>query len=450
MPKGTGKEFDEILTKIIRRYGAQTDQIRTTQIIESKLGRHTATYADAEHYAQDVGKALTDAFREYLPEALTDGRLYRAAAEVLVEQPMKKAGQDVAEVAARIQKQLNEDAGIGMNAIIPEMNQDHIDGIITGICNAESFEDGEEVFYDRVENAMEGYVDDIVRENTDFQYQAGLSPIIERIPVGECCEWCAKLAGKYPYEEVRDRGNDVFRRHKNCHCQVLYNPRDGSKRKQDAHSREWGTEEEFRERRLHYEQKEDFEHDYKKIKARKIKNYGENNLFIDQNVNLSPREIRRINDQITRAKELHGVVGSCNSAFVIVNDKSCLAAYNPRTNTFFISSSMADEKRIVLLQDGYACPRDTRSTMVHEIFHWKDAEEYRTSIGVITDASSKSDYSVYQREKAVLALTQAGVISEQDCREISEYAAKRFLDNDFEEVYTEYRTEQLIEGGVQN
>lgn len=232
-------DYDEILKKILRRYAVKTDQIRTMQVIESKLAKHTATYADAEHFAQEISRALTGALREYLPEALTDGKLFRAAAEVLLEQPMKTACKDVADIAAQIQKQMNEDSEIEINPIIPEMNQDQIDGIITGICNSESFEAGQEVLYDQVENCMEGYVDDFVRENADFHYRAGLFPTIERRTTGKCCAWCAKLVGSYPYEDVKDRGNDVFRRHKNCHCQVLYNPGNGSKKRQNVHWRQW-------------------------------------------------------------------------------------------------------------------------------------------------------------------------------------------------------------------
>ena len=443
-------DYDEILKKIIRRYGARTDQIRTTQLIESKLKRHAATYADAEHYAQEIGQALTGAFREYLPEALQDGRLFRAAAEVLVEQPMKTAGKDVAEVAARIQKQLNENAGIGMNAIVPEMNQDQIDGIITGICNADSYEAGKEVLFDQVENCMEGYVDDSVRENADFQYRAGLSPTIERKTVGKCCRWCSELAGSYPYEDVSDRGNDIFRRHKNCHCLVLYDPGNGSRRRQNVHTREFGTENELRERQLHYGEKREFTRDSGPVKARKIENYRENNLYIGQNVNLSPKEIRRINAQITQAKELHGITGQCDAPFIIVNDRSKLAAYNPRTNEFFISSRMADEKGIFKLQRDFASPKDSRSTMVHELFHWKDSEEYRKNVGPISDSSGNSIYSVYQRNRAHEQLIRNGIDTADVAKvraEISNYAADKLLDNDYEEVYTEWRTRRLIEGG---
>ncbi len=235
-------DYDEILKKILRKYGVQTDNIRQLQVIESKLKKRTATYADANKYAQDIGGILTDIFREYLPEALTDGKLYRAAAEVLVQQPMITAGRDVAEVTKQIQKAMNEEADIGMNAVDPGLNQDQIDGIITGICNAESYDGYVERFMDQVAGFFEGEVDDYVRENADFQYKAGLSPTIERKVSGKCCQWCENLAGTYPYEDVKDRGNDVFRRHNNCHCLILYNPADGSKKRQNVHTKAWTDE----------------------------------------------------------------------------------------------------------------------------------------------------------------------------------------------------------------
>ena len=192
---------DEILRKIIRRYGVETENIRTMQIIES---------------------------RAYLPEALTDGKLYRAAAEVLVKDPMYQTVNDVNKVARMIQNDLNAQAGIGMNAITPEVNEDQIDGIITGICNAETYAGSEELFMDQLGNFLEGHVDDFVRENADFQSNAGLTVIVQRIADGKCCKWCSNLAGSWLYDQVRDRGNDIWKRHNNCHCQIIYDPRPGT------------------------------------------------------------------------------------------------------------------------------------------------------------------------------------------------------------------------------
>lgn len=222
--------YDEILVKILRRYAVKTDQIRTMQVIENRVKKGIATYTDANHYAQDVGKALSEVLREYLPEALEDGQLYRAAAEVLVEQPMVRAAKDVGKVAAEIQTAMNGNAGIGMNAIVPDINMDQVEGIVTGLCNAENLDNVVDQFCDQVGNFLEGYVDDFVRENAGFQSGAGLTVLVKRIATGKCCEWCQSLAGTYLYDEVRDRGNDIWKRHRNCHCQIIYDPQ-GSKRR---------------------------------------------------------------------------------------------------------------------------------------------------------------------------------------------------------------------------
>lgn len=222
-------DYDKILEKILREYGIASQDIPHRKIITEKLAKKVASYADAEKFAQEVGGVLTDILREHLPGALTNGMLYRAAATKLVGGPMKTASRDVAGVAVDIQRQLNENAGIGLNAITPELNQDQIDGIITGICNAESYENNVEQFMDQVAGFFEGYVDDFVHENADFQSKTGLKILVQRILMGnKPCEWCKALAGTYDYEEVRDKGNDVWRRHNNCHCQIIYDPR-GSK-----------------------------------------------------------------------------------------------------------------------------------------------------------------------------------------------------------------------------
>ena len=114
---------NEILKKILRRYGALTDNIRATQIVESKIKKGIATYADAEDMSIRIGKALTTALKENLPDALTDGRLYRAIAEVVVEQPMKAAGKDVAKIAADIQRELNEAGMLGALEIVSEQEE---------------------------------------------------------------------------------------------------------------------------------------------------------------------------------------------------------------------------------------------------------------------------------------------------------------------------------------
>ena len=228
-------DIDSILKAIIKDYTTGMGGSQTVARVARKIEAGTATYADAEGLARECGQILRGAFREHLPDALTDGYMFREFAEVIIQQPMIQSAKDVARFAKRIQQLLNQNAGIGLNAIEPQINMDQITGIITGICNA-PFSDASLEFLDQVENFFLGQVDDFVHDNADFQYEAGLSPTIERRTSGRCCKWCDGLAGVYSYQSVRDRGSDVFKRHTNCKCQILYDP-GGSKNRANAHRR---------------------------------------------------------------------------------------------------------------------------------------------------------------------------------------------------------------------
>lgn len=235
-------DIEKTLQNILEMYVQDYKASPRIKAIEQKLKKGIFRYSEAEMLAQESGEILNRAFAKYLPDVLTNGSLYRATAEVVLKNPLLQSSRDVRDAAIRIQRGMNEAAGIGINPIEPEINMDQIDGIITGICNARSYEAGKEVLFDRTQNFLEGYVDDFVRENAEFHYKAGLEPTIERRARGKCCKWCSELAGNYLYEDVRDKGHEVWRRHRNCHCEVLYNPGNGSKRRQNAHTRRWTDE----------------------------------------------------------------------------------------------------------------------------------------------------------------------------------------------------------------
>ena len=231
-------DVEEILAKIRAFCEERTRESSVIRKAREKIAGGKATYAEAQKVAMEEGRILEEAFTKYLPEALTNGYLYREFAEKLVKVPVRDQAKEVTNAAEDVQEALNEAAGIGIRPIVPELNREQLDGIVTGICN-ENFERGKSEFFSQVENFLEGHVDDFVRENADFQYKSGLSPKIERIANAKCCDWCSRMAGIYNYADVSDQGNDVFRRHKNCHCLVTYNPGNGSKRRQDVYTKRW-------------------------------------------------------------------------------------------------------------------------------------------------------------------------------------------------------------------
>ena len=228
-------DYNKTLDSIIEFYEKAIAENATLKAIAGKAAKGAANYAEAEEAARICGSILNAAFEKYLPEALIDGRLYQEAAEIVLRQPLIKGGKSIAAITAEIQQALNENAGLGIKAITPALNMDQLNGIIYGIVNAETYEAGKESFFDAVENFYEGYVDDFARDNAEFLYQAGREPVIERVAAGKCCEWCEGLAGRYRYSDIRGNRSDIFRRHKNCHCMILYNPADHGGRSSPGH-----------------------------------------------------------------------------------------------------------------------------------------------------------------------------------------------------------------------
>ena len=112
-----------------------------------------------------------------------------------------------------------------------------------------------------------------------------------------------------------------------------------------------------------------------------------------------------------------------------------------------VDPRLADLKKIEEMQSDCVCPDDSRSTYVHELFHWKDAVEYRKTIGPIQDRETQDEYNIYRRETAHVLATREGIRSPEDALKLSEYAHDRYIDNDFDEVYTELRTKKLLKGG---
>lgn len=77
----------------------------------------------------------------------------------------------------------------------------------------------EELLQGPFENICMSAINDFVKTQVIFSERAGLSAKIIRYPIGKCCEWCEKLAGTY---DAADAPPEIYARHDNCTCVVLY------------------------------------------------------------------------------------------------------------------------------------------------------------------------------------------------------------------------------------
>ena len=194
-----------------------------------------ASYIEAEDYAFEVGSSLAAVFRENLSsKVLPDGRMYYNIADRVIRPLLKTEYTLAANVAAQVQSELNQKAGIGLKAQKIEVDEDRVQGIIDKVSNAEMYDDVAWVLGDPVVNLCQSAVDAVLKANVEFQGGVGLRPRIIRRAERKCCKWCRGLAGVYDYPMVPD---DVYRRHERCRCIVDYDPGDG--RRQNVHTKQW-------------------------------------------------------------------------------------------------------------------------------------------------------------------------------------------------------------------
>lgn len=216
----------DLLEQLEKDFNERVKKNSKIKNIVGKVARGKANYIDCQNFSFEVGATLGKSFRKVLNQgALPNGYLYYNILEKTAVPMLENNYGLVTALASKVAKIIDTADGLGLNAIIPSLNKERIMGILDDVT-------AEGIFYqDQIErlvtdavNVSQSYFDDFVRENADFKYQAGMNPQVIRINVSEKepCAWCEALEGTYDYNEVKDTGNDVWRRHRDCKCQITY------------------------------------------------------------------------------------------------------------------------------------------------------------------------------------------------------------------------------------
>lgn len=209
------------------------DRPRAAELLE-KIKTGGAGYADAGDYAEEVGRALADAFATLTGEALPDGRMYWNIADRVIRPLLESDHNLVTDAAVQVQRSLNTAAGLGLNPQAAPLNTDRVDGLLNRLAAAPQFSDVAWLLQEPVVTFSRSAVDETLKANVDFQGKAGLRPKVVRRAEATACKWCRALVGSYEYPDVPD---NVYRKHRDCHCVVEYDP--GTGRRQDVHKKTW-------------------------------------------------------------------------------------------------------------------------------------------------------------------------------------------------------------------
>ena len=211
----------ELLADIESAFNAQTMADRRLATVSKRIRDGTATQIDGHAYAERLGKDASRALQEVLTaERLPDGKLYYNIATRTVIPTLENNQRLINEAATQIQKGIDAKQGIRIGSISPKFPIERINGLIDKMT-ADDIELEEALRWigEPIVNNSEAFMDDFVRENVEFRYNAGLKATITRVADSKCCDWCSSLEGTFDYGSAPE---DIYRRHEFCRCSVTY------------------------------------------------------------------------------------------------------------------------------------------------------------------------------------------------------------------------------------
>lgn len=225
----------ELLVKLKRVFSEKLNKNKKVDKILSTIRDGKPTYSDINDLSIAIGDILAEVFGEILSaDILPDGRMYYNIAKRTIEPMMINNYNIVTENAAIVQEILNKQAGMGIKAQVPALNQSRIDGIINRLDEEEFFDNIKWILDEPIKNFTQAVADDCVEKNAEFHKGLGFEPKLIRKAEANCCDWCNEIDGVYDYSEAPD---DIYRRHRFCRCTVEYDP--GKSKKQNIWTKQW-------------------------------------------------------------------------------------------------------------------------------------------------------------------------------------------------------------------
>lgn len=172
-----------------------------------------------------------------------------------------------------------------------------------------------------------------------------------------------------------------------------------------------------------------------------------NNIYLSESSQIDAKALHEVDVKISKSIKKMGIAASDDlpDIYVITHDemaKNAIASYNPITNVMCIDEKFGLNNILSALQRDGACPDNELSTVVHELFHWKDAQEYKKHHVSIT-RENYNEYIQHLNTNRKKILDKMG-INEYNVSEISKYASQSYLVQYYDEVFTELRVLNLL------
>lgn len=226
----------ELLSDIDAEFETAIKGNKKIKALYKKIRDGTANFENAQEMAIETGKALSKSFGKHITvDILPDGKMTFQIANEVVRPEIVKGYDYTSSYFNKVQEGFYKSRNLQIKGAPPDLNDDRIKGFVDKLTSAE-YEAVAWVLNDPAYliNYLESVVDTGIKNNVGLLGQAGVRSTIKREVDAGACPWCMNLAGEYEYGEQPD---DVFRRHRDCHCKVTFDVGKGFR--QDVYSKNW-------------------------------------------------------------------------------------------------------------------------------------------------------------------------------------------------------------------
>ena len=204
---------DEEIKALVDEFNRKVSLDPEIRSVMQKIQNQDADFSDTSRMFWRRSELL----RNYLQGIVLD--LLAGARERLCTALLNTGYHKTNEALQSVQRALDVSQGIHLNPVQPKRPDERIHTV------AHALEDPtvpDEKIVRRagapVANVQMSFHDDYIKENAKIRAKLGMKPTITRYGSG-CCQWCADVAGRYKFGE---QPKDIFRRHDNCGCVIIY------------------------------------------------------------------------------------------------------------------------------------------------------------------------------------------------------------------------------------
>lgn len=180
---------------------------------EKKIAEGKADFSDTSRMFWRRSELLGDYMQGIVPDLAPEDR------ERLAEVLLRMGYNDTNSVLVPLQEALDEPLGVHLTPVVPKYPAERVATVAHALMDPTV---PEEKIVRRagapVANVNMSFHDKYMEENARIRAKLGMKPTITRYGSG-CCTWCSEVAGRYRFG---DQPKDIFRRHDNCGCTIIY------------------------------------------------------------------------------------------------------------------------------------------------------------------------------------------------------------------------------------